>query len=179
LNPSGSNRVSVARTEVAEATECSLHTARPMHLVEEKVFAQFNDEVKKEGKIWVFDSWASNRMTGVQEIFTELNSNVHGTVKFDDGSVVEIEGIGTILFVCKNGEHRLLARVYLIPKLTTNIISLGQLDEIVYDIGIREGVMKVRDENQKFLARVERSSNKLYVLQMEIAQPVSLVAKGT
>jgi hypothetical protein len=36
-----------------------------MHLVEEKVFAQFNDEVKKEGKIWVFDSRASNRMTGV------------------------------------------------------------------------------------------------------------------
>ena len=134
----------------------------------------FTSGVKKEGKRWVLDSGASNHMTGVREIFTELNSNVHGSVKFGDGSVVEIEGIGTILFVGKNGDHRLLAGVYLIPKLTPNIISLGQLDDMGYEIEIKEGVMKVRDENQRLLARVERSSNRLYMLQMEIAQPVSL-----
>jgi hypothetical protein len=108
-----------------------------------------------------------------------LNSNVHGMVKFSDGSVVEIEGIDTILFVCKNGEHRLLPGVYMVEKLTTNIISLGQLDEIDYEIGIRERVLKVCHENQRLLARVEQSSNNLYVLQMEIAQLVSLVAKRT
>jgi hypothetical protein len=94
-------------------------------------------------------------MIGVREIFAKLNSNVHSTVKFGDGSVVEIQGIGTILFVCKNGEHKLLAGVYLIPKLATNITNLCQLNEIGYEIGIREGVMKVRDENLKLLAWVE------------------------
>jgi hypothetical protein len=29
---------------------------RTVHLVEEKVYAQFNNEVKKEGKRWVLDS---------------------------------------------------------------------------------------------------------------------------
>jgi hypothetical protein len=76
-------------------------------------------------------------------------------VKFGDGSVVEIEGIGTILFVCKNSGHRLLVGVYLIPKPMTNKISLCQLDEIGYEIGIREGVMKVHNENQRLLARME------------------------
>jgi hypothetical protein len=164
LNPSGSNGVFAATAEAARVTGRSSHTMRPVHLVEEKVFAQFNDEVRKEGKRWVLDNRASNHMTGVREIFAKLNSNVHGTIKFGDGSMVEIEGIGTILFVCKNAEHRLLAGVYLIPKLTTNKISLGQLDEIGYEIGIRERVVKVHDENQRLLARVERSSNILYVL---------------
>jgi hypothetical protein len=160
VDPIDLNRVSMA-AEVAGGTERSSLTARTVHLVEEKVFAQFNDEVKKEIKRWFLDSGASNHMTGVREIFAEFDSNVHRMVKFGDGFVVEIEGIGTTLFVCKNGECRLLARVYLIPKLTTNITSLGQLDEIGYEIGIREGVMKVRDKNQELLARVERSSNRL------------------
>jgi hypothetical protein len=149
-----------------------------VHLVEEKVFSHFSDEVKKNGKRWVLDSGASNHMTDVREVFAELDTNIHGTVRFGDGSVVEIEGIGTILFVCRNGEHKVLVCVYLIPKLSTNIVSLGQLDEIGYEVLIKNGVMKVWDEHQKLLAKVERSQNQLYVLNMEIAQPVNLVVKG-
>jgi hypothetical protein len=69
--------------------------------------------------------WCLNHKTGVREVFTELDTNIHGTIRFGDGYVVEIEGIGTILFVCRNGEHGVLTGVYLIPKLTTNIVSLG------------------------------------------------------
>jgi len=47
-----------------------------------------------------------------------------------DSSIVKIEGRGTILFACKNGEHRTLTNTYFIPRLTTNIISVGQLDEV-------------------------------------------------
>ena len=50
-------------------------------------------------------------------------------MKFGDGSVVEIEGRGTILFVSKGGEHRKLTDVYFIPRLKANLVSLGQLDE--------------------------------------------------
>jgi hypothetical protein len=64
-------------------------------------------------------------MTDVWEVFAELNTNIYSTIRFSDGSVVEIEDINTILFVCKTGEHKTLSEVYLIPKLTTNIISLG------------------------------------------------------
>jgi hypothetical protein len=50
-------------------------------------------------------------------------------VRFGDGSVVPIEGHGTILFEAKTGEHQRLSEVYYIPRLTANIVSLGQLDE--------------------------------------------------
>jgi hypothetical protein len=68
--------------------------------------------------------------------------------------------------------------VYLIPKLTTNIVSLGQLDEIGYEVVINGCVMRVRDEQKKLLAKVQCSSNRLYVLSMEVVQSVNLVVKG-
>jgi hypothetical protein len=156
----------------------SARTRGLVHLIKEKVLAQFSDEVKKEGWRWVLDNGMLNHMTGVQEVFTELDTNVCGTVKFGDGSMVEIEGIGTIMFVCKTGEHKTLSGVYLIPKLTTNIISLGQMDELRYEVVIRDGVMWVCDEQRRLMAKVQRSSNRLYVLSMQVSQPISLMAKG-
>jgi hypothetical protein len=76
------------------------------------------------------------------------------------------EGVGPILFICKIGEHKTLSGVYLIPKLTTNIISLGQMDGLGYQVVIRDGVMWVHDEHRRLMAKVQRSLNKLYVLSM-------------
>jgi hypothetical protein len=92
---------------------------------------------------------------------------------------MEIEGAGIMLFVYKNGEHHSLTGVYLIPILMTNILSLGQLDEIGYEIVICDTMMHVRDEQRRLLAMVRRAPNHLYVLYMEVVQLVSLMAKGT
>jgi transposase InsO family protein len=167
-----------ASTTVTGKAGLSAPTPSPVHLIEEKVFAQFSDKAKKDGGRWVLDSGASNHMTGVREFFAELNTNICGTIRFGDRSVVEIEGIGTVMFIYKTGEHRSLSGVYLIPKLTTNIISLGQLDELGYEIHIKRGVMWVPDEQQVLLAKVQCSTNRSYVLCMQVTQPVNLVGKG-
>jgi hypothetical protein len=120
----------------------------------------------------------SNHMTVVREVLAEQDTNVCNTIKFGDGSVVENEGIGTILFICKTGEHKTLSCVYMIPKFTTNIISLGQMDELRYEVVIRDRVMWVCDEQTRLMAKVQRSLNRLYVLSMQVSQPASLVAKG-
>ncbi|XP_066368007.1 uncharacterized protein [Miscanthus floridulus] len=65
------------------------------------------------------------KTTGQRAFFSELDTGIHGTVRFGDSSMVAIEGHSTILFECKNGEHHLLAGVYYIPKLTANIVNLG------------------------------------------------------
>ena len=58
--------------------------------------------------MWYLDNGASNHMTGDPSKFRELNSGVTGRVKFGDGSAVQIEGKGSILFKCKNGDQWLL-----------------------------------------------------------------------
>jgi hypothetical protein len=57
--------------------------------------------------------------------FIDIDTTNRDSVKFSDGSKVVIEGSGTVLFEGKTGEHIPLMGVYFIPRLTTNIISLG------------------------------------------------------
>ncbi|XP_066354278.1 uncharacterized protein [Miscanthus floridulus] len=87
-------------------------------------------------------------------------------------------GIGTVLLSCKNDEHRAIANVYYLPHLTANIISVGQLDETRYQVVIEDGVMRVRDEERRLLAKIHRNPGQLYVLDIDIAWPVCLAAHG-
>jgi hypothetical protein len=73
------------------------------------------------------------------------------------------------VFVCKNDESRSLEGVYLIPHLATNIVSIGQLDEVGYMIDIDTGVMKILELNGLLLARVKREANRLYLLHLKLA----------
>ena len=47
-------------------------------------------------------------MTGALSAFSELDTGICVTVKFGDGSVVDIKGRDMILYKCRNREHRAL-----------------------------------------------------------------------
>jgi hypothetical protein len=128
---------------------------------------------------WVLDTGATNHMTECKTTFSVLDQSLFGTVKFGDGSVVRIEGMGIVLFNYKKGEHCVFTVVYFIPKLITNIISVGQLDEIEFQTIIEGRVMKIRDVERRLLAKVLQSANHLYILDVELGTPVCLAMKGT
>lgn len=68
---------------------------------EERVF--LNEErvvpIPSNDERWYLDTGASNHMTGTRSVFSKLDCQVKGSVRFGDGSVVEIEGRGSVLFV--------------------------------------------------------------------------------
>ncbi|XP_039840923.1 uncharacterized protein LOC120700756 [Panicum virgatum] len=96
--------------------------------------------------IWYLDNGASNHMTGDKKKFRELDEAVTGKVRFGDGSTVQIMGKGSILFDCKHGEHWLLQEVYYIPRLCSNLVSLGQLTEIGYKVVMDGAELEVFDK---------------------------------
>ena len=116
-------------------------------------------------------------MTGSKAAFFELDDDVTGTVKFGDGSRVAIQGLSTIIFRCQNGEHRALTDVYYIPQLHSSIISIGQLDERDSEVLIKDRVLRIKDQEQRLLAKVKRSQNRLYLLDLKVEQPVCLAAR--
>ena len=69
-------------------------TRHVVHLNERKVYPTDRDEDKDA---WVLDTGASNHMTGRREALTSLDTSVGGTVRFVDGSLVDIKGIGSVL----------------------------------------------------------------------------------
>jgi hypothetical protein len=146
---------------------------------EEKVFAQLGPRVDREPNRWVLDSGATNHMTGARGAFAELDRGIHGIVCFGDGSVVEIEGGGTVVFNCKNEEHHALTGVYYITRLTADIISLGQLEEVGCRIVMDASVLKIFEPGRKLLARVVRLPTRLYLLKLDIGRPVCLSTRST
>jgi hypothetical protein len=148
-----------------------------LHLIERKVVPNLDDKVDRDPKRWILDTGASNHMTGSRAAFSDLDTAVMGSVRFGDGSVARIEGSGTVLFSLKNGEHRSLTGVYYLPRLTANIISVGQLDEGGFQVLVEHGVMRIRDEEQRLLAKVPRGAGRLYVLDVTLARPVCLAAR--
>jgi hypothetical protein len=117
-------------------------------------------------------------MSGSRAAFTDLDPAMCGTVRFGDDSVVEIEGYGSVLYRCKDGEHQEFTGVYYIPHLMANIMNVGQLDEAGYDVHINEGTMSVHEPSGRLLTRVRHPKNQLYVLNIGIAQPVCLATRG-
>jgi hypothetical protein len=122
---------------------------------EEKVFAHLDEQKECDTGTWVLDTKAMNHMSGCRAAFTKIDTRVLSTVHFGDDSVARIKGRGTIVFMCKNDESRSFDGVYFIPRLMTNIVSIGQLDEIGYKIDIDIGVMKIWEPGGVLLAKVK------------------------
>ncbi|GKA84219.1 zinc finger, CCHC-type containing protein [Tanacetum coccineum] len=106
-----------------------------------------------QSRVWYLDTGASNHMTGDKYKFKNLNEMVQGYVKFGNETKVRIEGKGSIVFQCKNGEQRKLDEVYYIPDLCSNIISLGQLAEGGDEIKIKDPFLWVHDGIGKLLMK--------------------------
>jgi hypothetical protein len=82
-----------------------------LHLVEKKVVAQLEGGAGRDVGLWYLDTGATNHMTGARKVFTELDTNINGTVRFGDGSMVPIEGHGTILFEAKTDKYQCLYEI--------------------------------------------------------------------
>lgn len=100
---------------------------------------------KDHGNVWYLDTGASNHMTGCRKQFTQLDTSIHGLVKFGDESAITISARGTVLIEGCTAEHKALMDVYYIPNLTSNIISLGQLEERGCRVVLADGHLRVFD----------------------------------
>jgi hypothetical protein len=125
-----------------------------VHLDEGKLFVQLGDGGHGDCSCWILDSGAMNHMFGDHTTFTKVDRHVQRTVRFRDGAVANIVGRGSIILKCKNGEHKVLVGVYLIPRLIANIVSLGQLEEDGQMIVLQAGFLKISDSSGRLVVMV-------------------------
>lgn len=97
---------------------------------------------------WYVDSGCSNHMTGDENIFKEIDRSVKSQVKLGNGELVEVEGKGTIAVNTKKGT-RFIRDVLLVPKLDTNLLSVGQMMERGYSLYFNGDSCKIYDNKNK------------------------------
>jgi hypothetical protein len=163
---------SIELSPAASAAAALLHLDEPRA---HTILGNGSSNNKTDG--WCLDTGATHHMIGRREFFTELDSDVRASVKFGDTSGVEIKDIGSVIFTVESGEHRLLTGVYYIPALRNSIINLGQLDENDSRVEIKDRVMRIWDRYPRILAKVTRGTNWLYILNVQVAQPICLAAR--
>lgn len=83
---------------ITDATPSQIVAPQEVYLNEEKVIP-----VASLDDVWFFDTSTSSHMTSERHVFASLNETVHGTVKFNGGSLVVIRGRGSVVFHCQRG----------------------------------------------------------------------------
>ena len=129
------------------------------------------------GNVWFLDNGASNHMIGDVQKFKELDHAILGKVRFGDDSTVEIQGRGTVVFQGKHGDHWVLSDVYYIPKLRSNLVSLGRLTETGHRITLDDDELEVCDkQSDRMIMRVSRTQNRLYKIDLKTVETSCLIA---
>jgi hypothetical protein len=144
-----------------EEEKPALLLAHTNHLDEPRAQALLSDgsnNDKTDG--WCLDTDATHHMAGQREFFTELDSDVRGSIKFGDAFGVEIKGISSVIFAAESGDHRLLTGVYYISVLRNSVTNLGQVDENGSRVEIKNGVMRIWDRHHRLLAKITKGTNR-------------------
>jgi hypothetical protein len=144
----------MASVIVAESVTVHVHPA-VVHFDVRRLFVQLKEKGDVDSARWILDSGATNHMTGVHNMFSEIDLRVHGTIHFGKGSVANIKSCDTILIKCKTGSHKALTGVYYIPRLMANIISWGQLEDATYKIVLHASHLKLWDWAGSLAAKVK------------------------
>jgi hypothetical protein len=83
---------------------------------------------------------------------TELKEIADDHVFFCDTSKVRVEGEGNILIKLKDETQKFISSVYYVPKMKSNILSLGQMLERGYMIFMKDRSLYLRDKSNRLIA---------------------------
>lgn len=152
--------------DTREADALIMHEV--VYLNERKVKPNFVGLDLDLKNIWYLDNGASNHMCGNREFFLNVDESVTGKVRFRDDSCIDIKGKGSIRFVFKGGEKKVLYNVYYMPDLKSNIVSLGQATEAGCEVRMKKDLLMLYDRLGNLLVRTTRSQNRLYKVILEV-----------
>ncbi|XP_047268177.1 uncharacterized protein LOC124898582 [Capsicum annuum] len=102
---------------------------------------------------WYLDTECNNHMTGVKEAFSTLDGTFIVKIRFGDDSKLPGMGKGQVKVQTKRNEVHIISNVLYVPRLKTNLLSIGQSQEEGYELNIKDGKCKIQDANLGLFAQ--------------------------
>lgn len=132
---------------------------------QEELLLMAQTEVKnaEDYGIWFLDSGCSNHMTSDKSWFVEINENFRHAVRLGNGSKLSVEGIESIRFMV-GGILQRVTDVYYVPHLTSNLLSIGQLQEKQLSIIIEGGVCKIFHSQRGLIVETHMTKNRMFLI---------------
>ncbi|GJU06710.1 retrovirus-related pol polyprotein from transposon TNT 1-94 [Tanacetum coccineum] len=129
-----------------------------------------NESRKRFADVWLFDTRATFYMTARREWFHEYKPiSGGGSVYSCNDHELKIIGIGSIIVKMHDGTVRTIRDVRHVEGLKKNLLSLGQLDDLVCKVEIQNKIMKII-KGALVLMKEEKVAANLYQLKEEIME---------
>ncbi|XP_019431815.1 PREDICTED: uncharacterized protein LOC109338919 [Lupinus angustifolius] len=97
---------------------------------------------------------------------TRSNQDKTENVDFWYLDTVSAEGIGTVMIQRNDERKSYISRVFYVPKMKNNLLSLGQLLEKGYTMEMKNGMLNVFDRNNQMILKTPLSSNMTFKIQI-------------
>ena len=125
---------------------------------------------------WIVDLDIYFHVTPYKEWFSTYIV-IHGSWKLNDSHQVEVCGVGDISLCMQNGVKFMLKNVQHVPELTKNLLLMGQLDDVGYNIMFHARSWLVKKGNLVILLKAQKFGS-LYLLYVSSVKEHALcVAK--
>ena len=122
----------------------------------------------KQEDFWFLDSGCSNHMTGNIAMFANLDENVKSKVTTTTDSKISVKGKGRVSIQARNGEQMIVPKVYYVPGLKCNLLSIGQLINKGYNAFFKDEMCTIRDipPSKKIISQVQMTNNRMFPLKL-------------
>ncbi|MCH80264.1 hypothetical protein A2U01_0001030 [Trifolium medium] len=116
-------------------------------------------EIREE--TWYLDSSYSNHMIGQKDWLYDFDSSFKDSVKLGNDTKMPVLGKGNVkLFI--NGKIHVISNVYYLPGLTTNLLSVGQLQEKKVTIVFKNNMCKGYHDEKGLIFSTQMTANRIY-----------------
>ncbi|KAI3769398.1 hypothetical protein L6452_00500 [Arctium lappa] len=167
VSPSGST-TNPTLASITEQLQKLLDVQSHAMFVSSPIGQSISNESGMHSTTWILDSGASFHMSPNSKLFASLNPMPSVPVMTADGTPMPLAGIGSIV-----SSNFSLPNVYHIPKLSLNLVSVGQLFDSGYKVSFSPDSCCVQDPRTQKLIGTGRRRGGLYVLD-ELRLPVAV-----
>ncbi|KAA8515413.1 hypothetical protein F0562_018976 [Nyssa sinensis] len=120
------------------------------------------EEVDRE-ELWFLDSECSNHMCGKKEMFTNLDDTFRKSVKLGNNSSLAVLGKGNVHMEV-NRIMQVITRVFYVPDLKNNLLSIGQLQEKGLAFFIQNGKCMIYHPDRRLIWETTMATNRMFIL---------------
>ncbi|XP_019433446.1 PREDICTED: uncharacterized protein LOC109340262 [Lupinus angustifolius] len=134
------------------------------------------NQVNKNSDVWYIDSGCSSHVTGHREWLVNFDERKKSNVRFADNRMIQAEGTGDVLINRKDGKHAMITDVFYVPNMKNNLISMEQLLERGFSMGLIDGSLEVYDHKKKLVMRASMAPNRIFQISLATIESQCLSA---
>nr|GEX59620.1 hypothetical protein [Tanacetum cinerariifolium] len=132
-----------------------------------RLMATVSEDKHDKVSFWFLDSACSKHMTGIKEWFIRLDETYQHKIRLGNGHILEVKGKGDVRLTV-NGITQVITNVYYVPLLTSNLISVGQLQEKSLTFVIQGGAFMVFHPKKGLIITSNMTKNMMFPVNVSL-----------